>query len=139
MRPLLFSFVLALILISCSKDEPTKPSTEVNNDYLAFYYKLPTDSTYLNFRLVFTDTIPAGSTVYPRVYTKERFVGDTIFVCILNKAEDTIYSETSVGYVGHQLDMVPLKPNSTMPFHGFAFYIKSSTKVPIFDRYFIMK
>lgn len=129
----------AVVLISCKGNEPSKPSTQTKSNYLAFFYKLPTDSTYLNFRLIFSDTISAGYAVYPRVYTKNQLNGDTIFVSILNKQEDTVYAETSIGYTGYQLDMVSIKPNSTQPFHGFAYYIKGKDKVLIYDRYFIMK
>lgn len=135
---ILILIFLASLLFGCSGSDTNTVKPSDSSDYLNYYYKLPIDSSYSNFRLIFGDTIPLGKAPIPRAYTKKEFTGDTIrFVLLSNK--DTIMSDIRVAYTGYEADFKSLRLATPGTYHGYVFYVTNGTNVPIYDKFLIYK
>ncbi len=140
MKTLSAVFISILFLWACSNtpNNPVKPTND--KDYLSFYYKVATDSTYKNFRLVFTDSLPLNQDVYPRVYTEKSMDYDTLFLAILTYPQgDTVYAMTDFNTYLHEKDFPAINKKNAGYYTAHAFYKRNSQLVVIYEKTIVFK
>lgn len=134
----LFLLFLLFCILSCSNNN-TGTDNKTYKDYLDYYYKQPMDSTYTNFMLIITDTIPKGYDVYPRITTAADLSGDTVLHIVIHN-NDTIVHAIFFGFNDrHTFDATKFHPADTGLYHGTTFYIKNGQYQQITDKYIFIK